>query len=146
MAYDSHGSLNRAMIIGRLAKDASEDLKYTPSGVAVVSFSIATTTSYKVDDKTTDKTEWIRCVAWRQLAEIIGKYGKKGGKVFAEGRLATREWADKDGAKRWTTEVVLDSLQLLDSKPKDAETESVPFDNPNNPDIEPDHVEDGMQF
>lgn len=136
MSYDSRGTLNKVMLIGRLGSDP--DLKYTNSGVAVLSMSIATNTSYKGQDgSTTEATEWHKIVAWRKLAEIIAQYAKKGSSVYVEGKLATRFWQDKDGVKRYTTEVVAESIQLLGSKEKysNDEAESEPeYNSPEPPD------------
>lgn len=106
-------SLNKMIAIGRLGADP--DLKYTPSGDAVCNFSIATTEKWK--DKTGQKqerTEWIRCVAWRQQAELIAKYLTKGREVYVEGKLQTRSW-DKDGQKQYMTEVNVSNVVFLGS-------------------------------
>lgn len=123
MAYDSKGTLNKVMLIGRLGSDP--DLKYTNSGAAVLSMSIATNTSFKNQDgSTTEATEWHKIVAWRKLAEIIAQYAKKGSSVYVEGKLTTRSWQDKDGVKKYSTEVVAESIQLLGSKEKHSDTET----------------------
>jgi single-strand DNA-binding protein len=115
MAFDSKGTLNKVMLIGRLGADP--ELKYTPAGAAVLTLSLATNTSWKDQDgKAQEKTEWHRIVAWRKLAEIIGQYAKKGSRVYVEGKVMTRSWTDKDGAKRYTTEIQAESIQLLDSR------------------------------
>ena len=115
MAFDSKGTLNKVMLIGRLGQDP--ELKYTQKGAAVLSMSIATNTSVKTQDgDKQDLTEWHRVVMWRKLAEMIAQYAKKGHRIYVEGRLATRSWEDKDGMKRYTTEVVADHCQLLESK------------------------------
>ena len=88
--------------------------KYTPSGVAVATFSIATSESWKdTDGNQQEKTEWHNIVAWRKLAEICGEYLKKGKKVYLEGKLQTRNY-EKDGVKRYVTEIVADQLIMLD--------------------------------
>ncbi len=116
MAFDSKGTLNKVMLIGRLGADP--ELKYTPSGVAVLSLSIATNTSWKDQDgKATDKTEWHRVIAWRKLAETMNQYAKKGNRVYVEGKLVTRSWTDKDGVKRYITEIQADHMQLLEGRP-----------------------------
>jgi single-strand DNA-binding protein len=123
MAYDSKGTLNKVMLIGRLGSDP--DLKYTNSGVAVLSMSIATNTSFKGQDgSTTENTEWHKIVAWRKLGEVIAQYAKKGSSVYVEGKLVTRSWQDKDGVKKYTTEIVAESIQLLGSKEKHTDTET----------------------
>ena len=123
MAYDSKGTLNKVMLIGRLGSDP--ELKYTASGAAVLTINVATNTSYKSQDgNQTDLTEWNRVVIWRKLAEIIAQYAKKGNRVYVEGRLQTRAWDDKDGNKRYTTEIVADSMQMLESRASGGATES----------------------
>jgi single-strand DNA-binding protein len=101
------------MLIGNLGKDP--ELKYTPSGVAVATFSIATSEQWKDQEgNTQERTEWHNIVAWRKLAEIVGEYLKKGKKVYIEGKLQTRNY-EKDGVKRYVTEIVADQLIMLDS-------------------------------
>ncbi len=105
-------SLNKVLLIGNLGKDP--ELKYTPSGVAVATFSIATSESWKDQEgNQQEKTEWHNIVAWRKLAEICGEYLKKGKKVYIEGKLQTRNY-EKDGIKRYVTEIVADQLIMLD--------------------------------
>lgn len=105
-------SVNKVILVGNLGKDP--DLRYTASGTAVCNFSIATTESYKDrDGNKQEKTEWHSIVAWRQLAEICGKYLVKGKQVYIEGKLQTRKWEDRDGNTRYTTEVVADQMQML---------------------------------
>ncbi len=115
MAYDSKGTLNKVMIIGRLGADP--ELKYTPAGAAVMTLSVATNTSWKdTDGNQQEQTEWHRVVVWRKLAEIMAQYAKKGTKVYVEGRLRTRSWDDKNGSKHYTTEIYADNMQLLESR------------------------------
>ena len=106
-------AVNKAIILGRLGRDP--EVRYTPSGDAVCNFSVATTESWK--DKQTgekkERTEWHRCVAWRQLGEICGEYLTKGKQVYIEGRLQTRSWDDRDGNKRYTTEIVANQMTML---------------------------------
>ncbi|MBN2000142.1 single-stranded DNA-binding protein [candidate division KSB1 bacterium] len=112
MAFDSKGTLNKVMLIGRLGQDP--ELKYTPTGVAVVQLSIATNTSYRDQDgKNIEQTEWHRVVVWRKAAEMISQYAKKGSSVYVEGRLGTRSWDDKDGNKRYMTEVTANQIQFV---------------------------------
>ena len=107
------GSLNRVHLIGNLGGDP--EVRYTKSGQAVASFSLAT--SEKWTDKTTgekqEKTEWHKLVAWGKLGEICGEYLSKGKQVYIEGRLQTREWEDNDGNKRQTTEIVANNMTML---------------------------------
>jgi len=108
--------VNKVMLIGNLGKDP--EVRYSPNGGAIATITVATSESWK--DKNTgeqvDKTEWHRVVFFRRLAEIAGEYLKKGSKVFIEGKLQTRKWQDKDGQDRYTTEVVANEMQMLDSK------------------------------
>ncbi len=107
--------LNKAMIIGNLGQDP--ELRYTPSGVAVANFSVATSEKWKdKDGNDQEKTEWHRVVIWRKLAEICGEYLKKGSKVYLEGKLQTRSWEDDNGVKRYATEIVVNQMQMLDRK------------------------------
>jgi single-strand DNA-binding protein len=109
-------SLNKAQLIGNLGKDP--ELKYTSAGVAVATFSIATSDSWKDQEgNTQERTEWHNIVAWRKLAEICGEWLKKGKRVYIEGRLQTRNY-EKDGVKRYITEIVADQLIMLDGGPR----------------------------
>lgn len=109
-------SLNKVMLIGNLGKDP--ELRYTSSGVAVATFSLATNESWKDQDgNLQERTEWHNIVAWKKLAEICGEWLKKGKKVYIEGRIQTRSYDDKNtGAKKYMTEIVADSMIMLDSK------------------------------
>ena len=108
-------SVNKVILVGNLGADP--DVRYTPSGVAVANFSVATKETWK--DKSTgekkEQTEWHKIVAWRRLGEICGEYLRKGSQVYIEGSLQTRAWEDKEGSKRWTTEVVAYKMQMLGS-------------------------------
>ena len=108
-------SVNKVILIGRLGADP--ELRYTPSGRPVASFRVATN-EYWVDANGVKQelTEWHRIVAWGKLAEFCGQYLSKGKQVYIEGKLRTRSWEDRDGNKRWITEVVARNLQLLDSR------------------------------
>jgi single-strand DNA-binding protein len=110
--------VNKVILVGRLGKDP--EVRYTPSGVAVANFPMATSREWK--DKNTgekqEETEWHRIVAWRRLGEICGEYLKKGSQIYIEGRLQTRSWEDQDGNKRWTTEIIAQNMQMLDSQGK----------------------------
>ncbi|MCH7675563.1 single-stranded DNA-binding protein [candidate division KSB1 bacterium] len=109
------GSVNKVILIGNLGSDP--ELKYTPSGAAVTNFNVATNEVWNdKDGNKQERTEWHRVVLWRKLAEIAGEYLKKGSKIYLEGRLQTRSWEDKDGVKRYTTEVVADNMTMLDAK------------------------------
>jgi len=108
--------VNKVILIGNLGKDP--EVRYSPNGGAVTTITLATSESWK--DKNTgeqvDKTEWHRVVFFRRLAEVAGEYLKKGSKVFIEGKLQTRKWQDQNGQDRYTTEVVANEMQMLDSK------------------------------
>lgn len=106
--------LNKTMLIGRLGRDP--EVKYTPSGKAVATFSIATDESYKNDKGEKQKrTEWHRIVLWAKHAEIAGKYLKKGALIFVEGRIQSREW-EKDGEKHRSFEIVGQNFRMLEAK------------------------------
>jgi single-strand DNA-binding protein len=108
-------SINKVILIGNLGQDP--ELRYTSSGVAVASFSMATGESWKDQDgNVQEKTQWHKLVAWRKLAEIVGEYLKKGSKVYIEGRIQYRSYDDKNGVKKDITEIVVDQLLMLDSK------------------------------
>ena len=108
-------SVNKVILIGNLGKDP--ELRYTSSGVAVASFSVATNESWKdPEGNTQERTQWHNIVAWRKLAEICGEYLKKGGKIYLEGRLQYRNYDDKNGVKRSVTEIVMDQMVMLDSR------------------------------
>ena len=118
--------VNKVILIGRLGKDP--EIRYTPSGVAVATFVIATSEEWK--DKSTgekkERTEWHRIEAWRRLGEICGEYLHKGKEVYVEGRLRTDSWEDRDGNKRYTTKVVAQTMQMLGSAGKGGTAE--PFE------------------
>jgi single-strand DNA-binding protein len=108
--------VNRVIIVGRLGADP--DVKYLPNGTAVCKLSVATSESWKNKEtgEKEEKTEWHRVVMWRRLAEIAGEYLHKGSQCYVEGKLVTRSWEDKDGIKRYSTEIQASSMQLLDGK------------------------------
>jgi single-strand DNA-binding protein len=112
--------VNKAIIVGNLGKDP--EIRYLPSGDAVANFSVATSKTWKDKDTGQQKetTTWHRMVAFKRLAEIIGEYTKKGSKVYCEGELRTQEW-EKNGEKRYTTEIVVQNFQMLDSRGDDSE-------------------------
>ncbi|HXC92505.1 MAG TPA: single-stranded DNA-binding protein, partial [Geobacteraceae bacterium] len=108
-------SLNKVMLIGNLGKDP--EVRYTTSGTAVASFSLATTDKIKnKSGEWEEKTEWHNITLWARLAEIAGEYLSKGKPVYIEGRLQTRKWQDKDGKDRYTTEIVGEKMQMLSAK------------------------------
>jgi len=107
-------SLNRVQLIGNLTRDP--ELRYTPQGTAVCSFSIATNRSWTTDSgEKKDEADFHRIVAWNKLAELCSQFLTKGRKVYVEGRLSTRNWTGQDGGQRNTTEVIISDMILLDS-------------------------------
>jgi len=104
-------SLNKTQIIGRLGQDP--ELRYTGSGTAVANLSIATDESYTQDGETVEQTEWHSVTCWARLAETVNEYLEKGRRVYVEGKLKTREWADNDGNQRYSTEIHADRVDFL---------------------------------
>ena len=108
--------INKVILIGNLGKDP--ETRYMPSGKAATNFSIATSERFK--DRETgepqERTEWHRVATFDRLAEIAAEYLKKGSKVYVEGRLRTRKWQDKEGKDRYSTEIIADQMQMLDSR------------------------------
>ena len=112
-------SLNKAMIIGNLGADP--EMRYTPNGQAVTEFRVAVNRHYRgQNDEWMEETEWFRVVAWGPLAERTAESLRKGRKVYVEGRLRTRQWEDKDGQKRYTTELVASQVTSLERAPREA--------------------------
>lgn len=108
-------SLNRVQLIGNLTRDP--ELRYTPSGSAVCTFSVATNRSWTTDTgEKKDEVEFHRIVSWNKLAELCSQFLTKGRKVFVEGRLLTRSWNAQDGTQKQTTEIVISDMILLDSR------------------------------
>ena len=129
--------LNKAMLIGRLGRDP--EVRYTPNGLAVANFTIATSEEWK-DKNTSEKkerTEWHRIVAFGKLGEICGQYLSKGKQVYVEGRLQTRSW-EKDGVTRYTTEIVASDMQFLGAK--DSASTAGPYTNSQEPNMPPPSV------
>jgi single-strand DNA-binding protein len=111
-------SLNKCMIIGNLGRDP--EMRYTPSGQAVTQFTVAVNRNYKgANGEWQEETEWFRVVAWGPLAERTAGYLRKGRKVYVEGRLQTRQWEDREGQKRYTTELVAQTVTPLDARPRE---------------------------
>jgi single-strand DNA-binding protein len=107
-------SVNKVIIIGNLGRDP--ETRYMPDGGAITNISVATTEQWKdKNGEKQEKTEWHRVAFFGKLAEIAGEYLKKGSQVYVEGRLQTREW-EKDGVKRYTTEIVANQMQMLGSR------------------------------
>ena len=144
--------INKVILIGNLGRDP--EVRFTPSGLAVDNITVATSESWK--DKQTgenqERTEWHRVVFYQRLAEIVGEYLKKGSKVYIEGRLRTTKWQDKNtGQDRYTTEIIAESMQMLDGKGGTSSNESVMERSTNNntaPEAAPalDHFDDDIPF
>ena len=120
---------NLVILIGNLGQNP--DIRYTQNGTAVATFSLATSERWK--DKSgeqQEQTEWHRIVAWKKLAEICGEYLHQGSKVYIEGKLQTRKWQDKDGNDRYTTEIIVRELKMLDPKTSGSNSEPPPQEEP----------------
>jgi len=147
--------VNKVILVGNLGQDP--EVRYMPNGNAVANISVATSETWK--DKNSgdnqERTEWHRVVLFRRLGEIAGEYLKKGSKVYIEGKLQTRKWQDQNGQDRYTTEIVADQMQMLDtrggmgdsagysqpaSKPASQPAPSAPAGGP------PDFVDDDIPF
>ncbi|HNX88661.1 MAG TPA: single-stranded DNA-binding protein [Paludibacteraceae bacterium] len=114
-------SINKAILVGNVGKEP--EVRYLEKNVAVANFTLATTErGYTMQNGTQvpDRTEWHNVVAWRNLAEIVEKYVRKGTQVYVEGKIQTRSW-EKDGVKRYTTEIYAETIQLLGKRPEQAE-------------------------
>jgi len=121
--------VNKVTILGNLGENP--ECKSTQDGKAIANISVATSEVWL--DKNTgqkqERTEWHRIVAFGKLAEIMGQYLKKGSKVYIEGSLKTRKWQDKNGADKYTTEIIIGDMQMLDGRP-DAEEDAYPAEKP----------------
>lgn len=108
--------LNQCNFIGRLGQDP--EIRHLPNGDAVANISIAVGERYKdkQSGQKVESTEWVRCVAFRKTAEIISEYLRKGSKVFVTGKMKTRKWQDQSGQDRYSTEIIINNMQMLDSK------------------------------
>lgn len=118
-------SVNKVILVGNVGKDP--EIRHLDKGVSVANFPLATSESYTA--KTGEKvstTEWHNIVAWRGLAEVAEKYVKKGMQLYIEGRIRTRSWDDKDGVKRYTTEIYADAMQMLGKREENGNAPGVP--------------------
>lgn len=107
--------VNKVILVGRLGQDP--EVRYMPNGNAVANISVATSESWKDQQgQQQERTEWHRVVMFRRLAEITGEYLRKGSQVYLEGKLQTRKWQDQNGQDRYSTEIVADQMQMLDSR------------------------------
>ena len=114
--------VNKVIIVGRLGKDP--EVRYTPNGQAVANFTVATSENWtdKTSGQKQEKTEWHRIVVWGRLAELCRDYLKKGRQVYIDGRLQTRSWDDRDGTKKYTTEIIANTVQFLGTAPDKVES------------------------
>lgn len=105
-------SVNKAILVGNVGNDP--EVRHLEAGTPVANFSLATSETYKNrEGEKVTQTEWHNIVVWRGLAEVVEKYVRKGQQLYIEGRIRTRSWEDKDGNKRYTTEIVADNMQML---------------------------------
>ena len=119
--------INKVVLVGRLTKDI--EVKKTPQGTSVTSFTVACNRRYQQNDQKT--ADFINCVAWRQSADFLGSYAKKGNLVGVEGKIETRNYDDKDGKKVYITEIICDNVQLLESR-KSSDTGDSTYNNYSN--------------
>src|SRR5581483_8593981 len=105
-------SVNKVILIGRLG--SNPEVRFTPSGSAVANFNVATNESWNdKNGQKQERTEWHRIVVWGKLAQLCGEYLSKGRQVYVEGRMQTRQWQDKEGQTKYTTEVIANTIQFL---------------------------------
>ena len=110
-------SLNKAMLIGNVGKDPEVRYLEGNNGAKVATFTLATTERYRDrNGETRENTEWHNIVAWRNTADVVERFVRKGTQLYIEGRIRTRSWDDQSGNKRYTTEIIADTLQLLGRK------------------------------
>ncbi|HJV76934.1 MAG TPA: single-stranded DNA-binding protein [Paludibacter sp.] len=139
-------SVNKVILIGNVGRDP--EVRYLDKNVAVANFTLATTErAYTTQNgiQVPERTEWHNIVAWRGLAEIAEKYVRKGSQLYIEGKIQTRSW-EKEGIKRYTTEIFADTIQLLGKKPESTETLNA-VSAPQAEAIQaPPHAEDDLPF
>jgi len=139
-------SVNKVMLVGNVGKDP--EVRYLDKNVAVANFTLATTErAYTMQNGTQvpERTEWHSIVAWRGLAEIAEKYIRKGSQLYVEGKIQTRTW-EKDGIKRYTTEIYAETIQLLGKRPENSESHSVVATPQVDAIQAPPHAEDDLPF
>jgi single-strand DNA-binding protein len=147
-------SVNKVILVGNVGKDP--EIRHLDSGVAVASFSLATSDSYKAKNgEKVTTTEWHNIVLWRGLAEVVEKYVKKGSKLFIEGKITSRQY-EKDGVTKYFTEIVANNMVMLDSKPSVGSSENpnqvstpasaAPTAATNEPKVEDPGTEDDLPF
>ncbi len=121
-------SINKAILVGNVGKDP--EVRYLEGGASVASFSLATTEVYKnKNGEKVSQTEWHNIVAWRHLADLAEKYITKGRQLYIEGKITNRSWEDKEGNKRYTSEIVANTIQLLGRKSDEPNSGQSPAGN-----------------
>jgi single-strand DNA-binding protein len=115
-------SVNKVILVGNVGIDP--EMRYLDGGTAVCRIRLATNETYRKDGEKVTQTEWHNIVIWRGLAEVAEKYVKKGSQLYIEGRIKTRSWDDKEGNKRYTTEIVADNMKMLDRRSDDTSSSS----------------------
>lgn len=138
----SNLNLNKVILAGRLTSDV--ELKQTPSGVSVCSFTLAINRKYSKEGGQ-QQTDFIQCQAWRQTAEFIARYFKKGSALCISGSIQTRSWTDSNNQKRYATEVVIDEAMFVDGKNDSQGTEAPSFNN-EAPNYEEMNADDDLPF
>lgn len=137
----SNLNLNKVVLAGRLTADV--ELKQTPSGVSVCSFSLAINRKYSKESE--QQADYISCVAWRNTAEFISKYFRKGSALCISGSIQTRSWTDSNNQKRYATEVVIDEAMFVDGK-NDSKGTEAPSLNNGAPNYEEMNADDDLPF
>lgn len=140
-------SVNKVILVGNVGKDP--EVRYLEKNVAVANFTLATTErgfTMQNGTQVPERTEWHNIVAWRGLAELAEKYIRKGTQLYIEGKIQTRSW-EKEGIKRYTTEIYADTIQLLGKKPDSVESHTVTVAAAPEPDVQaPPHAADDLPF
>ena len=132
-------AINKAILVGNLGKDP--ELRYTASGQAVATFSLATTEKFKnKGGEQQERTEWHNIVVWNRQADLCKRFLAKGRQVYVEGKLRTREWSDRDGNKRRITEVIASQIVFLGSRPQGADAGVQPMETSSPSTAEPDQA------
>ncbi len=137
-------SLNRMTVIGNLGGDP--EMRYTPNGRPVTSFSIATTNRYTVEGEQREETQWFRVSTWNRTAEVCNQYLSKGSKVYVEGRLQGRQWEGQDGVQRFSIEINADRVLFLDRPSDRASNNEEPTVEFNRPDFNQPEASDISEF
>lgn len=135
--------INKVIIIGNLGQDP--DMRYTPTGAAVCSISVATTESWNKDGQKQEKTEWHRIIIWNKRAEVCAKYLAKGSKVYIEGKLQTRSF-EKDGVKKYITEIIATDVQFLTKNESGNQERPAPSQPQSNDDYVPSGCDEYIPF